>query len=98
MSAISRYKSIQWYEPKRYLFKGWGVTLWKWSGISLPLTNLHFGGFRSIGYDIFHNGSGIVICFPKIIVIRICWIGKIHWSMKYGIFQLIFMNRHKFEF
>jgi hypothetical protein len=81
---FKKYYSSQWGEPIIYLYKGYGITIWKWCGIFIPLINICFGHHRRIGYDIFHNGVGLRIFFPPIIIIDICLEGKIGWWYKKG--------------
>jgi len=69
---MNKYKYSQWETPIRLLYKGYGFTFWKWCGIYLPLTNLHLGNMRRIGFDLFHNGCGFIIDFLPLFKIEIC--------------------------
>jgi len=94
---VNEWKNKQWKEPFRMLFRGWGITIWKWYSISVPLINIHLGRSWRIAYDIFHNGSGFIIQFPPIIIINICIEGKIGWWYKKGLFR-IRINKWQFEY
>lgn len=83
---------LQWKEPIRFLYKGYGVTFWKWSGVLVPLTCLHFGGLRMIGFDIFNNGFGFTFRFYPVISIDVCISGKIGWWYKRGILRIWFLK------
>lgn len=85
---IKSYYWLQWKQPKRFLFKGYGLTVWKWCGVFFPCWNIWFGRFGRFGYDIFHNGVGFQIEFPPLIIIRLCVSGKIGWWLKKGIFSI----------
>jgi len=94
LAAVKSYYWLQWKEPKRFLLKGFGLTIWKWCGVFIPCCNIWLGDMRHIGYDIFHNGVGFSIHLPPFIIIDICVSGKIGWWYKKGIFRI---RVHKWE-
>ncbi len=82
------WKAKQWREPMRFLYKGWGITVWKWCDIWLPLFIVWFGGIRwHVGWEIFHNGVGLHIHFGRF-MFYFCPIGRIGWWYKKGIVHL----------
>ncbi len=69
----------------------------KWCRHFLPCFVFYFGQGRSIGYDIFHNGSGLSIYLPPVIIVDVCWQGKIGWWYKKGIFR-IKIGRYEYRY
>lgn len=94
LAAVKSFYWSQWENPKRLLFKGFGLTVWKWCGVFFPCWNIWLGKIGHLGYDIFHNGVGFSIHFPPVIIIDICVAGKIGWWYKKGIFRI---RIHKWE-
>jgi len=97
MKTFKSYNDLQWKEPKRFLYKGFGFTVWKWCGIVFPCWNIWFGKYGHIGYDIFHNGVGFSVHFPPVIIIDICTSGKIVDYYKKGKFRLI-VHKWKWQY
>jgi len=96
LAAVKVYKWEQWDKPKRFLYKGFGLIIWKWCGIYFPLFTIYIKKWH-LGYDIFHNGHGIIIDFHPLIILNICIKGKIGWWYKKGIFR-IRINRLEWQY
>jgi len=94
LAAVKSYYWLQWKNPTRLLFKGFGFTIWKWSGVFIPCWNIWVGKIGHFGYDIFHNGVGFSIHFPPVIIVDLCVSGKIGWWFKKGIIRI---QIHKWE-
>lgn len=88
-----KYKYLQWSKPKKIKYKCFGITTWKWCGIFIPCFWIFFDNENYIGYDTFHNGNGIVIFFPKIVIINLCLFGKIAYHYKKGILRIRINNK-----
>lgn len=85
----NKYYWKQWKQPFRLMYKGWGFSMWKWSGILFPTWHLWFGkGLNNIGFDTFHNGYGFSIHLHPIIIIDLCIKGKISWAYKKGLLRI----------
>ena len=93
MDKFKTWYNLQWREPKRFLYKGFGLTIWKWCQVWFPTWNLHFGRYGHIGYDIFNNGVGFVLKVRNIFYLAICIKGKIGWWYKVGVLRLVVFNK-----
>ncbi len=60
----NKYYWSQWKDPKRFLYKSWGITFWKWCGIWVPMTTICLGGRYSIEWGILCDGIGFGIYLP----------------------------------
>jgi hypothetical protein len=78
----------QWKEPKRFLYKGYGLTVWKWCGAWFPTWIVFLGSDVLFGYDIFHNGRGFKIRIKRIFILHVCTHGMIRWDYKKGLIKL----------
>lgn len=88
LSAFKSYQWSQWESPKRFLYKGFGLTVFKWCGVFFPCWNIYLGKIGHLQYDLFHNGVGFSLHFPPVIIINLCTYGKIGWWYKKGIFRI----------
>lgn len=59
-----KYYISQWREPKRFLYKGWGITFWKWCMVRVPLTRIHFGKYHVDFWGLICNGIGFGAYLP----------------------------------
>lgn len=87
-NAIKKYYSLQWRQPLRFLYKGVGLTIWKWCGVFIPCWKICLGKIGYFRYGIFHNGVGFSIHFPPVIIVNLCVSGKLGWWYKKGIIRI----------
>lgn len=93
-----------WYEkiydsqgqPQRYVYKGWGIYIWKWAGAFFPEVTFSFGDLMKYSItlnNVFHNGRGIRIHFGDFIILNWAYERQIGWWFEKN-FQLgLFFNR-----
>lgn len=57
-----KYYWWQWARPIGLYYKGFGFSIWKWSGVFFPTWHVWFGGMNYyIGYCVMDQGVGFSI-------------------------------------
>lgn len=93
-----------WYErirdkqgqPKRYVYKGWGIYIWKWAGAFFPQVTFSFGDLMKYSItlnNVFHNGRGIRIHFGDLILLNWAYTDQIGWWFEKNFQIAIFLTK-----